>query len=953
MSIKKKNQYLGLDKLNVYKEDILPTSQYFKVSNIPDTLSIGKSSFIIRGSKFLKSASELKVEVIDSKGGVIYSEFVNDIEQSNGRPVTIEVYDDTPVGLATIYIVGEIQGVPKKWRGIYNARWSHKLFVDPTHFNKQPINFIKKPTLLVEEKNIFYREFHPETSIPLQISSSLYQSGSTINDNGSNVEFVILSNETGLNMAIDKFPDEVKNQKKKFQKDFLTSKYLDEGYAIGYLRGLTDIQTGSFESQMIGHTFTAKKTIGTSGSYENYDEGYGGLKEDYTGSIVNVYNDKLLLMKPGLKDNKLITGSLVNSTLDVNGELQNEYSINYRDKAAKIPNNRDWQIDYKSAPSESLMSGSIIDGAFSRDKSFAQVQIKDLDTYSGEVSRLQVFTSRHRSEFAEPEMIYDGVVPNRNILRNYNEPPRNQSNIGSFKTGSEHIIGSGSLFEHWFQDKISLSGSAPVNSASEGSQDNYGKYSEWTASTSNDTFVDSVKLQGSVSDGSNLLRFHTSGSYYFTPGKWVFEAKIKGENPNNVPSTFPGTNLFVYISGSGFKPRPFKKDDDYISGIEVPLKDHWGQPIASYNPQFRNGKIRSSLIHKKRNFKRVKAYFDVEKGGQGILNFYVYNPNYNTSQSLWTLSDIQLRQRRDVGYHPGSVNMFVPIRTELQEDILDFEVRYLNMDNDTAVDVSRYDNVNFTGSNYEMMMGGLLDGRSGIKKKNESNNAGLFGSAGTSDNTFSDFTPLGQIMANMYGLELTSSMVDGVLTRYPIFTQGLRVGRTAKQYLADSASFAEEQELNPTRQELGEDTNPAIMKYNVFEGSSLDVDIFNATLHVTESITIGEEITVSGAVNNPSKSIYRKGMNARKYVRLSGGRLSTTSGKPFVIYPSGKAKKIGFLRNPKVFPGSEIFIPFEEKTPFLDRLGQGINQSLDRIVQMSTLATATITTIYLVRNINN
>ena len=114
-----------------------------------------------------------------------------------------------------------------------------------------------------------------------------------------------------------------------------------------------------------------------------------------------------------------------------------------------------------------------------------------------------------------------------------------------------------------------------------------------------------------------------------------------------------------------------------------------------------------------------------------------------------------------------------------------------------------------------------------------------------------------------------------------------------------------------------------------------------------------EEITVSGAVNNPSKSVYKEGMNAKKYVRLSGGKLSTTSGKPFVIYPSGKAKRIGFLKNPKVYPGCEVFVPFEEKTPFLDRLGQGINQSLDRIVQMSTLATATITTIYLVKNINN
>ncbi len=114
-----------------------------------------------------------------------------------------------------------------------------------------------------------------------------------------------------------------------------------------------------------------------------------------------------------------------------------------------------------------------------------------------------------------------------------------------------------------------------------------------------------------------------------------------------------------------------------------------------------------------------------------------------------------------------------------------------------------------------------------------------------------------------------------------------------------------------------------------------------------------EEITVSGAVNNPSKSVYKEGINAKKYVRLSGGKLSTTSGKPFVIYPSGKAKKVGFLKNPKVYPGCEVFVPFEEKTPFLDRLGQGINQSLDRIVQMSTLATATITTIYLVKNINN
>ena len=149
--------------------------------------------------------------------------------------------------------------------------------------------------------------------------------------------------------------------------------------------------------------------------------------------------------------------------------------------------------------------------------------------------------------------------------------------------------------------------------------------------------------------------------------------------------------------------------------------------------------------------------------------------------------------------------------------------------------------------------------------------------------------------------------------------------------------------------------------YVIREGELLDFNFNNlnsskAFLKDGDTIIITgnfEEITVTGAVNNPSKVIFSKNLSAKKYVKLSGVKLSTTSGKPFVIYPSGKSKKVGFLRNPKVYPGSEVFVPFEERTPFLDRLGTGINQSLDRIVQISALATTTITTIFLVRNINN
>ena len=191
-------------------------------------------------------------------------------------------------------------------------------------------------------------------------------------------------------------------------------------------------------------------------------------------------------------------------------------------------------------------------------------------------------------------MAYDGILPTNNIMVGFNFPPRSLQQIGAFKTGSEWLIGSSSNYEFWFQDKIAISGSEPVISSSEGTQDGYGNYNQWTASISNKIYADSVTLKGDVQSDQNLLRFYTSQSFYFPPGKYTFEANIYGKNPDGVPTNFPGTSLFVYISGSAFTPKALDNDFDYYSGIEVPSKENWGQPIASFNPQYRNGKIRKN-----------------------------------------------------------------------------------------------------------------------------------------------------------------------------------------------------------------------------------------------------------------------------------------------------------------------------------------------------------------------
>ena len=90
-----------------------PNSPLFTVSEIPDPAPQGKSSFLIAGTELLKNSVEVKIEIIDSEGGVIYTEPVANYLEGNARRVSIEVYDDTPPGPANLYILAMVD--PDEW----------------------------------------------------------------------------------------------------------------------------------------------------------------------------------------------------------------------------------------------------------------------------------------------------------------------------------------------------------------------------------------------------------------------------------------------------------------------------------------------------------------------------------------------------------------------------------------------------------------------------------------------------------------------------------------------------------------------------------------------------------------------------------------------------------------------------------------------------------------------
>jgi len=177
--IKRENPYIGLKDLDIFIEDTVFDSQYFRVLECPTVLSQGKSSFLIGGSKYLKPYVELKFELVhDLTNEVIYTEAIFGHIEGGLRRVSIEVYSDVIPGPATLYVVGELNpsevNIPSEWQGIYNVRWTKQISINAAAVNTEPIFFYKQPKITVSEI------FRGYLNVPTITTSSVYLTGSGV-----------------------------------------------------------------------------------------------------------------------------------------------------------------------------------------------------------------------------------------------------------------------------------------------------------------------------------------------------------------------------------------------------------------------------------------------------------------------------------------------------------------------------------------------------------------------------------------------------------------------------------------------------------------------------------------------------------------------------------------------------------------------------------------------------
>src|SRR6056300_1669699 len=161
--IKKYSPLQNLSSFQTFINDENPNSDYFRITEFKDTFTGGKNGFLIEGSEYLKESTEIKIELLDVNGEPIYYEPGNGIPEyyeGISKLVSVYVYNDTPIGLGKITILGELKEydengvkrpIPTEWQGAYNVKWERTFQINKNLANEDRVRFYRRPQVSIDE----------------------------------------------------------------------------------------------------------------------------------------------------------------------------------------------------------------------------------------------------------------------------------------------------------------------------------------------------------------------------------------------------------------------------------------------------------------------------------------------------------------------------------------------------------------------------------------------------------------------------------------------------------------------------------------------------------------------------------------------------------------------------------------------------------------------------------
>jgi hypothetical protein len=136
-----------------YRDLQLYSPDYFQIYDMPDRIYLGKSSFRLNiNISNMIVGSRLFIEILDFNGNPIYYSISDKIMDDRSKVVSLEIYDTTPNGIATIYIAGKCS----KFNGMLvqdqtdldtpNLLYIHQLMVVNSEITDDEIIFDSTPS---------------------------------------------------------------------------------------------------------------------------------------------------------------------------------------------------------------------------------------------------------------------------------------------------------------------------------------------------------------------------------------------------------------------------------------------------------------------------------------------------------------------------------------------------------------------------------------------------------------------------------------------------------------------------------------------------------------------------------------------------------------------------------------------------------------------------------------
>jgi len=674
MAIKRRfNELQDLAVQPVQNEFTGPVSPYFTISELPNPVPQGKSSFLIDGAdELLEDGYDVLFEIItqneDGDDVTIYTEAVANYIEGRSRRVSIEVYEETPPGPATLVILAvashikrnpnsppqrptkfefgargrpkrrKKRGKKRRFRRLregdrffreYNIRQEVEILINPTSTNTEPIFFYQEPRIRVRE---VFKPFITN----LTSASILTVSGASIAGN------VVEQNQSTTTPPLPFGTSLRKGKKKRRNRKFA----MKGGFGRrGFLsrRSSPEPETYTFTSPLFN------------------------LSSRYAGGTLELDSPSVDTSKFTLESYHIVPPTASFEIVDVKNS-----STLIPDEPFKVYNTQtqayeiapitpaSFSIKFQPEVTESV--------SLTNFKSYADVRVSNIRTFSGDVFRTKVYR-KSEVNAGDFEIFADLPLESSELLLN-SQSPTGLERTGYFVTQSDVVN---------FYD---------IHYGRFGSEFKSTDLTESGSSYNNDIKTDSVRISGSNFEFDKAITFELTGSHSF---------RIDNAVEYDIGFTAYGIQKKKQVkTDTGIVEKQQARMSVFLSGSAIELDNtHNGMFGQSQNDPF-FGKYLGSLVvdgSSEKDFGVVKVDYEGKTAGDSVIKFRV-------EAGEFYLSDISIRPATETGFSPDLFTFEVPMPDgEARPDTFEFLAEFYDVNSNTADAIAFTTGSQFSGSN--------------------------------------------------------------------------------------------------------------------------------------------------------------------------------------------------------------------------------------------------------------